>query len=264
VINEEALAYMQAQKLPKAPLAQLATLDNRRVETKVQWDALLVELDIRSERHVRIATEGALLGSVLDHGLKPDLVVVSDDAGQFDLILILHALCWIHAERTINKLVGFNDQQREALEQIRTRIWDYYDDLKAYKEAPNDKRKVELQVQFDDLFTTKTCFATLNAALLRLHNNKSQLLLVLDYPEIPLHNNLSERDIREYVKKRKISGSTRSARGRRCRDTFASLKKTCRKLGVSFWSYLKDRISGQDSISFLPDLIRQQAEVLYA
>jgi hypothetical protein len=264
VVNEEALAYMQAQKLPKAPLAQLATLDERCFETKHQWHALLVELGIRDARHVRIATEGALLGSVLEHGLKPDLVVVSDDAGQFDLILILHALCWIHAERTINKLVGFNDDQREALEQIRTRIWDFYDDLKAYKETPSDKRKAELQAQFDDIFTAKTCFATLNAALLRLHKNKSELLLVLDYPEIPLHNNLSERDIREYVKKRKISGSTRSERGRRCRDTFASLKKTCRKLGVSFWSYLKDRISGQNSVSFLPDLIRQQAEVLYA
>ena len=160
--------------------------------------------------------------------------------------------------------MGFNDQQREALEQIRTRIWDFYDDLKAYKKTPCDDRKVELQALFDKLFKTKTCFATLNAALLRLHKNKAELLLVLDYPDIPLHNNLSEQDIRDYVKKRKISGSTRSERGRRCRDTFASLKKTCRKLGVSFWSYLKDRISGQNNISFLPDLVRQQAEVVFA
>ncbi|MCK5799120.1 MAG: transposase, partial [Deltaproteobacteria bacterium] len=188
---------------------------------------------------------------------------ISDDAGQFDLILILHALCWIHAERTINKLVGFNDEQREALEKIQTRIWDFYNELKAYKEAPSDKKRAELQTQFDSIFTTKTCFTTLNDALIRLHKNKSELLLVLDHPDIPLQNNLSERDIREYVKKRKISGSTRSDRGRRCRDTFASLKKTCRKLGVSFWSYLKDRISGQDNITFLPDLIREQAEVIF-
>jgi len=263
VVNEEALVYMGAQKLPKGPLGRLAMLDERCLETKDQWEALLTELDICSERHVRIATEGALLGSVLEHGLKPDLVVVSDDAGQFELILILHALCWVHAERTINKLVGFNDDQREALDQIRTRIWDFYDELKAYKQVPSDKKKDALDAEFDDIFTTKTCFATLNAALLRLHKNKSELLLVLEHPDIPLQNNLSERDIREYVKKRKISGSTRSERGRRCRDTFASLKKTCRKLGVSFWSYLKDRISGQDNISFLPDTIRQQAEVVF-
>jgi uncharacterized coiled-coil protein SlyX len=256
VVNAEALAYMRAQKLPQVPLAQLAMLDQRRIESKAQFEALLQQLDIRTERHIRIATEGALLGSVLEHGLQPDLVVISDDAGQFDLILILHALCWIHAERTIHKLVGFNDQQRVALEQIRTRIWDFYDDLKVYKNAPSRKRKAQLQSLFDDIFTTKTCFATLNAALKRLHQNKSELLLVLDHPDIPLHNNLSETDIREYVKKRKISGSTRSEHGRRCRDSFASLKKTCRKLGVSFWSYLKDRISGNNSIAPLPDLIR--------
>ena len=264
VLNEEALSYMHAQKLPKVPLARLASCDERCLETREQWKALLAELDIRTERHIRIATEGALLGSVLEHGLKPDLVVISDDAGQFNLILVLHALCWIHAERTINKLVGFNDEQREALEQLRTRIWDFYDELKAYKETPSDNKKVALESLFDDIFTTKTCFATLNAALLRLHKNKSELLLVLDHPDIPLHNNLSERDIREYVKKRKISGSTRSERGRRCRDTFASLKKTCRKLGVSFGSYLKDRISGENTIAPLPDLIRQQAEVVFS
>ena len=263
VVNEQALSYMRALKLPQAPLARLAVLDERCLESRAQWEALLAELGIREKRHVRIATEGALLGSVLEHGVKPDMVVVSDDAGQFNLLLILHALCWVHAERTINKLVGFNDEQREALEQIRTRIWDFYDALKAYKVTPSDKKKAALQVQFDDIFTTQTCFATLNAALLRLHKNKSELLLVLDHPDIPLQNNLSERDIREYVKKRKISGSTRSERGRRCRDTFASLKKTCRKLGVSFWSYLKDRISGQDSISPLPILIQLQAEAVF-
>ena len=88
---------------------------------------------------------------------------------------------------------------------------------------------------------------------------KADLLRVLERPEIPLHNNASESDIREYVKKRKISGSTRSEAGRRCRDTFASLKKTCRKLGVNFWSYLQDRIEGLGKVARLADLIRQRA-----
>jgi len=86
-------------------------------------------------------------------------------------------------------------------------------------------------------------------------------LLVLERPDIPLHNNSSERDIREYVKKRKISGSTRSDPGRRCRDTFTSLKKTCRKLGVGFWEYLEDRVSGENSIPWLPDLLKQRQAV---
>jgi hypothetical protein len=89
--------------------------------------------------------------------------------------------------------------------------------------------------------------------------NQHELLRVLDKPYLPLHNNLSERDIREYVKKRKISGSTRSESGRRCRDTFASLKKTCRKLGISFLQYLKDRLCNEEKIPRLSDLIRARA-----
>jgi hypothetical protein len=85
------------------------------------------------------------------------------------------------------------------------------------------------------------------------------LLRVLQRPEVPLHNNASESDIREYVKKRKISGGTRSTAGRRCRDSFASLKKTCRKLGVNFWTYLQDRVRGLGKVACLADLIRQRA-----
>ena len=89
--------------------------------------------------------------------------------------------------------------------------------------------------------------------------HQTDLLRVLERPEVPLHNNASESDIREYVTKRKISGGTRSTAGRRCRDTFASLKKTCRKLGVNFWNYLQDRIRGLGKVTHLADLIRQRA-----
>lgn len=63
----------------------------------------------------------------------------------------------------------------------------------------------------------------------------------MDYPFIPLHNNTSERDIREMVRRRKVSGGARHDDGRQCRDTFASLKKTCQKVGITFWDYLLDR-----------------------
>ncbi len=82
---------------------------------------------------------------------------------------------------------------------------------------------------------------------------------MLEHPEIPRHNNGSENAIREYVKRRKISGSTRSEAGRRCRDTFTSLKKSCRKLGVSFWDYLLDRIGRKGKIPRLSEFIRQKA-----
>jgi len=255
VLNTAAFDYMSAQQLPKTRMDLLLGCEKSVFEDYGHWSATLESLGFNSERHIRIATEGALLGSIFTHGsINPDLVIVSDDAGQFDILL--HALCWIHAERSINKLVGHNDAQREALAGIRTEIWEIYAGLKAYREAPGPDKKLTLIERFDRIFTTQTRYETLNRALTRIHGNKAELLLVLDRPEIPLHNNGAETDIREYVKKRTISGSTRSDLGRRCRDTFTSLKKSCRKLGVRFWEYLKDRVSGRNSIPWLPDLMR--------
>jgi hypothetical protein len=256
VLNEEALAYMRAQKLPQPLLDRLIGMGNKSIAGK-EWSAFLADLGIKDCRHIKIATEGALLGSVLDHGINPNLAIVSDDAGQFDILR--HGLCWIHAERVFVKLIGFDDAQRAAIEKVRTEIWDYYRELKAYKSSPDEEKKALLDAKFDEICATKTCFVSLNLALQRMHRNKAELLLVLERPELPLNNNLSERDIREYVKRRIISGSTRSTDGRRCRDTFASLKKTSRKLGISFWDFLSARVSGRGDIPPLGELIRRHA-----
>lgn len=258
VLNGEALEYMLAQKLPQEPLSKLADAEGQTFADKEAWQQALREMGIDNERHVRIATEGALLGSALHHGLRPDMGIVSDDAGQFNVLL--HALCWIHAERNLAKLVGFNDEQRKALEEVRSTLWKLYRDLKVYKQQPTPESKQHLSERFDALCDTKTCFVSLNRALRRMKDNKAELLLVLERPELPLHNNLSEGDIREYVKKRKVSGPTRSEAGRRCRDTFASLKKTARKHGISFWSYLLDRIRGDHQLPSLPELIEARAQ----
>ena len=259
VLSDDALAYMRVQKLPKGTLALLAGHEHKALDSVQQWLATLKGLGITKPRHVRIATEGALLGCVLEHDSMRDLVIVSDDAGQFDVLR--HALCWIHAERVFVKLVGFNDAQREALATVRSEIWEFYAELKAYKVAPDAQKKASLDARFDKLCATKTCFVSLNLALQRMHRNKSELLLVLERPDIPLQNNLSERDIRDHVRKRKISGSTRSDEGRRCRDTFASLKKTCRKHGISFWAYLNDRVRGVHQIPPLSEWLRHRASL---
>lgn len=258
-LNRDAVAYMDMQGLPQRQFERLTELLHRSFQDETAWKSALESVGLNNQRHVRIATQAALLGSIVENGVtNPDLVIISDDAGQFDVLL--HGLCWIHAERSIRKLAGFNDAQRQALEETRKRIWDFYQDLKHYKQVPNPTRKATLNKRFDRIFLAITCFDALNEALRRIYRNKSELLLVLDRPDIPLHNNLSETDIREYVKRRKISGSTRSDLGRRCRDTFVSLKKTCRKLGVSFWDYLNDRISGLSNISWLPDLMAGKME----
>jgi len=253
VITEDAMEYMNNQRLPKSVLHLLNNHSEKHFKDLIEWEAHLQKLQIVNHRHVKIATEGALIGSILHHGLPRTLVIVSDDAGQFNILN--HALCWIHAERTINKLIAPSEEKRNILENVRKQIWEFYNELKTYKTSPDKTRKIELENEFDAIFRQQTGCQMLNLALKRLYENKAELLLVLDRPEIPLHNNLSENDIREYVKRRKVSGSTRSELGRRCRDTFTSLKKTCRKLGVSFWDYLVDRISNTNNIPPLHKLI---------
>jgi hypothetical protein len=254
-VDAQALAYMQAQHLPQAPLGALAAHPVVCFESDLAWQAHLAYLGITDPRHVRIATEGALLAGVLQHPFIDGLAIISDDAGQFNILV--HGLCWVHAERIIHKLLPLNDTHREEIATIRGQIWDLYAELKSYKQRPCLEQKQILSDRFDEIFTAKTSFATLNQTLKRLHRNKAELLLVLDRPEVPLHTNGSESDIRDYVKKRKISGGTRSDLGRRCRDTFASLKKTCRKHGISFWRYLVDRLTDVNAIPPLPHLIRQ-------
>ena len=258
VINGEALEYLLAQDLPHALIEKLVTQEGMNFKDDEQWETNLKRLDITQPWPVRIATEAALVGSLFEHGFNRHLAIMSDDAGQFNVLL--HILCWIHMERTIHKLIPISDKQHEELEEVRHQVWQLYADLKAYKHTRSPDKKGELEARFEQVFTAKTCFSLLNHALERIHRNKKELLLVLQRPDLPLHNNLSERDIREYVTRRKISGSTRHELGRRCRDTFTSLKKTCRKLGISFWKYLVDRISHLDLISQLGEVIRQRAK----
>lgn len=253
VINASALSYMISQGLPQDPLTLVTTKLLTVFENDIAWYEFLESLGIEKPRDIKIVTEGALIGSLIEHGFNTEMVIVSDDAGQFNVLI--HALCWVHAERLINKLVGLTDDQKKAVKSIRSDIWDLYASLKDFKEQPDDQKKAAIEAQFDKIFTQNTCFASLNNALERICRNKPELLRVLDFPDIPLHNNLSENDIRDYVKRRKVSGSTRSDLGRKCRDTFTSLKKTCRKLNISFWDYLKDRLCGLNEIPFLSDLV---------
>lgn len=260
VLSSEALTYMSEHKLPQFVWLPLSFSINRVFQDQEEWLSYLKELGIEKKSHVKTATEGALLGAIFASGIAPDLGIISDGAGQFRLLE--HGLCWVHAERLINKLIPFTEVQRQAVELVQGEIWDFYQELKAYKKMTareQQQEKAKLEQRFDQIFTTNTSFETLNQVLVRLNRRKKELLKVLDKPELPLHNNASEQDIREFVTKRKISGSTRSDEGRRCRDTFASLKKTCRKLGVSFWEYLTDRVGGTNLIPTLGELIAQKA-----
>jgi len=244
VLNDAAYAHMRAHGLPATLIALLAGCPQTRFADQAAWMAHLDQLGFTAltvtPSPVQIATEGALWGSVQAHEYLREAVILSDDAGQFNIGQ--HALCWVHAERLVHKLDTFNDQHRAAQTKIRGLIWDFYADLKAWQLKPGKRRASTLRARFDRIFRRRTGFVTLDRLLARLHANKAELLMVLDRPEIPLHTNGSENDIRCYVTRRKISAGTRSDGGRDCRDAFLGLAKTCDKLGIAVWDYLGSRL----------------------
>jgi hypothetical protein len=262
VLNGDALFAMECYELPQDLLQYMAEMlaEGQRIFTDVPaWEQWLAGTPITTEHHRRIVTEAVLWASLMYHDTIMHQVLISDDAPQFKVLGLMNALCWVHAERGIDRLLPVSDAQRRAQEHVQDEIWQFYQQLKAYRITPSARQKARLRCEFDRILTQTTCFPELDVILGRLHAKQEHLLMVLDRPEIPLHNNLSENDIRDYVRKRRISAGTRSDLGRRCRDTFLSLKKTCRKLGVSFWEYLMDRLLGSATIAPLPDLIRQAA-----
>ena len=260
VLNDAAYGYMRKHGLSAPLIARLRAATQQRFADQATWQAHLDQLGFTgleaTPDPVRVATEGALWGSVQSHQFLCDSVVLSDDAGQFNVGR--HALCWVHAERLVHKLDTFTDKHRAAQARVRGLIWDYYAGLKAYRLKPSPRRAVALRKQFDQIFLRRTGFATLDRLLRRLHANKAELLMALDRPQTPLHTNGSENDIRCYVTRRKVSAGTRSEVGRDCRDAFLSLAKTCDKLGVALWDYLgsRFRVAGHIVVQPLDHYVR--------
>jgi hypothetical protein len=263
VLNTEALAYMRERALASHVIARLIDHPDRHFADQKVWNTHLERLGISALKvnpdPVMVVTEGALWGSIKAHGFLPSTVIVSDDAGQFNVGL--HGLCWVHTERLVHKLDTFTDENRAAQASVRELIWNLYRDLKAYRCAPTRQRKAALRARFDRIFTRNTGFVTLDRLLARLHANKAELLMVLDRPEIPLHTNGSENDIRCHVTRRKLSGGTRTDTGRECRDAFLGIVKTCAKLQIAFWDYLGARLAvpAAPIVPALPQLVLERS-----
>jgi Transposase IS66 family len=245
IVNQQALVYMRAGSLPQAALDKLAGCAMRVFPSDEDWMRALDQLGLTglaiTPDPVRVASEGALWGAICEEGRLGDLVIVSDGAGQFRVGV--HAQCWVHAERLVHKLIPANEIQRKAVEVARRMIWWFYGKLKDYKLAPSPERAELLRAQFRRIFNrAKTGYGALDHLLRRLLRLEDHLLRVLDRPEIPLHTNASENDIRVFVTKRKVSGGTVSDNGRDARDVMLGLAKTCAKLKIRFFDYLGDRL----------------------
>jgi len=121
---------------------------------------------------------------------------------------------------------------------------------------------LRLETEFDNLFATRTKYEELDKRIAKTQAKKASLLLVLKYPELPLHNNPAELAVRQRVRKRDVSFGPRTQEGVRAWDTFMTLAATAKKLGVSFYQYIHDRICQTNQIPLLASLVEKAAKEL--
>jgi hypothetical protein len=263
-VNEEALSYLATLGLPAAagaalrqwPWEQDLTEDavTDRLEATGPW------LGPQQRTWVREATAVAAYQAQTDWPVVRALLV--DDAPQFKGLTEDLALCWVHEGRHYRKLTPYLARHADLRRDFLTQFWAFYHELLAYQQAPTRAERRRLGHHFDDLFRTVTGYDALDARIAKTRARRASLLVVLDHPEIPLHNNAAELAARQRVRKRDVSGGPRTALGTQAWDTFQSLTDTTRKLGLSFYHYLQDRITAAGQIPSLAQIIADRAQDL--
>ena len=261
LLNQYAIAFLRDRNLKSSLLKSLKGLSHKdampvEAFTK-ELERLLPEL---KPKQMTLILEAALIAGYQESNSSSQIQrLVCDDAKQFWYITLLRALCWIHEERHYTKLNPLFCYHQKLVADFRARIWEYYAELKKYKQNPSEQDKTRLSELFDEIFSTETGYDELDERIRLTREKKEHLLVVLDYPDTPLHNNPAELALRMYVIKRKISFGTRTEEGTKSWETFFTILDTCRKLGVNFRDYLYDRISQQYKMPSLASLITEAA-----
>jgi hypothetical protein len=218
---------------------------------------------LNGQQQARVREAAALTAYYQQTDVPIVLNLLSDDAPQFRFITPEQSLCWVHEGRHYKKLTPFVDYHRQLLQDFQKQFWTYYHDLQAYRSNPVPEQALKLSQTFDDLFGQVTGYDELDKRIAKSKAKKDRLLKVLQHPEIPLHNNPAELAARRRVRKRDISFGPRTADGLAAWDTFMSLAATCKKLGVSFYAYIYDRVAAVYALPSLADLIRQRAPAFH-
>jgi hypothetical protein len=205
------------------------------------FNRFLTRLNLHDKKLRTQCLEAAVVGFISEEILKKGQILLSDRAGQF--AVFDHAGCWVHMERPLRKIVVSNELVQQELNQVREAIWELYRALKEAALTQNGKEEVEKQ--YDAFVMMKSISPAITEVIENFRKYREEMLKALDHPGLPLHNNDSERDIRGFVKRRKISGSTKSEQGKKFRDALASVKQTCFRLGLSFWEYTSSWFKGK-------------------
>jgi hypothetical protein len=264
LVNEEALGSVEAFGLSAVRRRQLAQVPGDTIMDEATMQALLEEhvpgLGPQQRKWILDATAVAAYHTDLEFPVVR--LLVCDDAPQFTLVTEELALCWVHEGRHYKKLVPYVPHHCALVEAFVQRFWTYYDQLLAYREQPTPEEAARLDGEFEALFTTGTGYDALDERIAKTHAKKGSLLMVLSHPEIPLHNNPAELGARARVRKRDVSFGPRTRQGAKAWDTFMTLAVSATKLGVSFYHYIHDRVSGAYQMPALADLIAERAKVL--
>lgn len=257
LINPYALGFLEDRNLKNSVLSSLKSFLQRdpmkREEFENKLNLLIPDL---KDRHKNMILEAAAIAAYQERHDSPVIQrLVCDDAKQFYNITSLRALCWVHEERHYKKLMPLLPHHQTLVDKFRAQIWKYYYELTEYKKNPDEEYKKRLSGLFDEIFSTETGYDELDERIQQTKTKKKYLLVALDHPDTPLHNNPAELAIRQYVIKRKISFGTRTDEGTKSWETFFTIMDTCRKLGINFREYLYDRISKQYKMVSLSSLI---------
>jgi Transposase IS66 family len=264
LVNAEALSYVEVCGLSAVRRHQLTHVpgDVRMDEATMQalLEVHLPGLGPQQRKWILDATAVAAYHAALEFPVVR--LLVCDDAPQFTLVTDELALCWVHEGRHYKKLVPYVPPHRALVADFVQRFWSYYDQLLAYREQPTPAEATRLDGEFDTLFATVTGYQALDERITKTRAKKACLLMVLAHPEIPLHNNPAELGARARVRKRDVSFGPRTHEGAKAWDTFMTLAETATKLGVSFYHYIHDRVSGASQRPSLADLIADRAKSL--
>ena len=262
-LNEEALGYLESTPLSKATRIWLSTESSDQ-----DWDeqTFVERLDtnwpkLNEQQRQAILSAAAVAAYHAETNLPLVRLLLCDDAPQYNWIAAL-ALCWVHEGRHYKKLMPVLVPHLKLLEDFRKQFWEFYNELLAYRQQPTLEEKVRLETKFDELFSTRTGFDALDARIAKTEAKKESLLVVLKHPEIPLHNNPAELEARQRVRKRDVSFGPRTQDGIQAWDTFMSLAATAKKLDISFYRYIHDRVSKANEIPSLASLIEARASEL--
>ncbi len=275
IYNEETVQLLESLKVPAKDKISLAEIFHLGfVESLADFEKTIEdELPALYNKHnifIRVKEAFALAYFHYQSQFPPVKLLLSDDAPEYNKIAILaHPLCWIHDGRYYKKLIPKIKAHQKILSDFIDQYWQYYNNLIEYKEHSGilrtnpDKSRQILRQKFCDLFVSNKKYFQLNDCIERTLSNREQLLVVLDHPEIPLHNNLSELGARRKVRKRDISLHTMTKKGTLVQDAWMTIVQTATQLGVDIFKYIVDKINNSTE-SFSPaDIISQKAYKTY-